>query len=146
MRSSRLAHVQHTGVARSEQVWLLTLGSAPLRSCGATVRGKDQQTWPLSRDAIPVCMPWGIAPSLSEAPKRRCRGGTEAFVGCSWSDAVRCGPRGWQNTACWRSAERPSLAYDASVCSFTGLYSNRQSAGPASFISRLVHTRFGRPE
>ena len=47
MRSSRLAHVQHTGVARSEQVWLLTLGSSHLRSFGATGRGVDQQTWPL---------------------------------------------------------------------------------------------------
>ena len=47
-------------------------------------------------DSIPVCMPWGIAPSWSEVPKRRCRGGTEARAGCSRSDAVRCGTRGWQ--------------------------------------------------
>ena len=47
MRSSRLANVQHAGVARSKQVWLLRLGSAPLQSCGATGRGQDQQTWPL---------------------------------------------------------------------------------------------------
>ena len=41
-------------------------------------------------------MPWGIAPSWSEAPNRRCKGGTEACAGCSRSDAARCGARGWQ--------------------------------------------------
>ena len=39
--------MQHAGVERSEQVWLLRLGSAPLQSCAATGGGQDQQTWPL---------------------------------------------------------------------------------------------------
>ena len=39
MRSARRAKSQHAGLARSEQVWLLRLGSAPLRGCSATGRG-----------------------------------------------------------------------------------------------------------
>ena len=39
MRSARRANSQHAGLARSEQVWLLRLGSAPLRGCSATGRG-----------------------------------------------------------------------------------------------------------
>ena len=47
MPSARLANVQHAGVPRSEQVWLLRLGSAPLQSCGATGGVQGQQAWPL---------------------------------------------------------------------------------------------------
>ena len=47
MRGARPANLQHAGVARSEQVWLLRLGSAPLQSCGATGGVQDQQAWPL---------------------------------------------------------------------------------------------------
>ena len=49
-------------------------------------------------------MPWGKTPSWSEAPNKRCRGGIEACAGCSRSDAVRSGARGWQN--CNMLAER----------------------------------------
>ena len=47
MRSARLAKVQHAGVARSEQVWSVMLGSAPSRGCIATGKVRDQQAWPL---------------------------------------------------------------------------------------------------
>ena len=47
MRSARRATSQHAGLARSEEVWLLRLGSAPLRGCSATGTGQDQQAWPL---------------------------------------------------------------------------------------------------
>ena len=47
MRSTRLANVQQAGVARSEQVWFLRLGSAPLRSCVSTGKVQDQQACPL---------------------------------------------------------------------------------------------------
>ena len=43
MRSARGTKSQHAGLARIEQVWLLRLGSAPLRGCSATGRGQDQQ-------------------------------------------------------------------------------------------------------
>ena len=47
MRSARRAKSQHAGLARSEQVWLLRLGSAPPRGCRATGRGQDHQVGPL---------------------------------------------------------------------------------------------------
>ena len=46
MRSTRLANGQHAGVARSEHVWLLRLGSAPLRSCVSTGKVPGQQALP----------------------------------------------------------------------------------------------------
>ena len=36
---------------------------------------------------IPVCLPWGIIPSRSGAPKKRCRNRTETCSGCTRSDA-----------------------------------------------------------
>ena len=42
MRGARPANLQHAGVARSEQVWLLRLGSAPSRGCV-----RDQEAWPI---------------------------------------------------------------------------------------------------
>ena len=47
MQSARLAELQHAGGARSEQVWLVRLGSAPSRGCIATGKVRDQQAWPL---------------------------------------------------------------------------------------------------
>ena len=95
---------------------------------------------------FPCVCPGALLRACRKHQTKRCRGGTEAFAGCSRSDAVTCGARGWQNTACWRSAERTSLVCDAWVSSFAGLYSNRQRAGPASLTSCLVRTRFGRTE
>ena len=46
-RSATLAKLQHAGGARSEQVWLVRLGSAPSPGCIATGRVRDQQAWPL---------------------------------------------------------------------------------------------------
>ena len=39
--------MQHAGVARSEQIWLVRLGSAPSRGCTATGKVRDQQAWAL---------------------------------------------------------------------------------------------------
>ena len=47
MRSARLAKLQHAWGARSEQVWLVRLGSAPSRGCISTGKVRDQQAWRL---------------------------------------------------------------------------------------------------
>ena len=47
MKSARLANLRNASEARSEQVWLLMLRSAPLRGCVATGGVRDQQAWPL---------------------------------------------------------------------------------------------------
>ena len=47
MRSARRAKSQHAGVARSEQVWSVMLGSAPSRGCISTGKVQDQHAWPL---------------------------------------------------------------------------------------------------
>ena len=47
MQGARPANVQHAGATRSEQVWLVRLGSAPSPGCIATGRVRDQQAWPL---------------------------------------------------------------------------------------------------
>ena len=52
VQGARPANVQHAGEARSEQVWLVRLGSAPLRGCMATGGVRDLQAWPLASDVL----------------------------------------------------------------------------------------------
>ena len=49
---ARPANVQHAGEPRSEQVWLVRLGHAPLRGCVATGGVRDLQAWPLVSDVL----------------------------------------------------------------------------------------------
>ena len=44
--------MQHAGEARSEQVWLVRLGWAPLWGCVATGGVRDLQAWPLVSDVL----------------------------------------------------------------------------------------------
>ena len=52
MQGARPANVQHAGATRSEQVWLVRLGSAPLRACVATGGVRGLHVWPLVSDVL----------------------------------------------------------------------------------------------
>ena len=70
MQGARVADVQHAGVARSENVVVEAwVGSS------TELRDNWQRAGPANLasclgDSIPVCIPWGITPSWSEAQKK----------------------------------------------------------------------------
>ena len=97
--------------------------------------------------SILVCLPRGIIPSWSEAQKKKA---LRRYRDMLWLHAERCQSGAEHEagkwTTSWRDSERTCLVVEAWVGSSAGLCFNRQSAGPTSLTSRLVRTRFGRPD
>ena len=70
MRSARLENLQHAGVARREQVWLVRLGSASSRGCIATGKVQDQHAWPLVSGVLVLAvLSHGGAASSARGPR-----------------------------------------------------------------------------
>ena len=106
---------------------------------GPWTLGKTEKRSVLVADysvSIPVCLPWGIIPSRSEAPKkkvlRRCRD-------MRWLHAKRrlsyAEHEAGKRTTSWRGPEQTCLIVEAWVGSSAGLLSNWQRAGPESLAS-----------